>query len=354
MTPINAEIQVQNLDHLGLVAGIIDELGIVDTINELVGIQPGEIVSAGVVVKAIILNGLGFVSRPLYLFHQFFQDKATEHLLGFGILPEHLNDDKIGRVMDKLHVKGLTSIFLLITVAAVKKYGLSTKYSHLDATSFSLHGKYENNWPDVEVVREGQSSASEENSGRTKPITITYGYSRDKRPDLKQFILDLIVSGDGDIPLFLRTADGNENDKAVFGKILADFKKQVYFDSIMVADSALYSQGNLSLIKDLKWITRVPLSVKAAQHLVTEIKEKELIKSQDNPGYAFAVKNSNYGGIAQRWLGVESEKRKESDLKKLQKKLVKKTARSSTVTCPSGSGKIRECCGSKSNFKSRE
>ena len=56
MTPINAEIQVKNLDHLGLVAGIVDELEIVETINELLGIQPGEIVSAGVVVKAIIMT----------------------------------------------------------------------------------------------------------------------------------------------------------------------------------------------------------------------------------------------------------------------------------------------------------
>ena len=91
----------------------------------------------------------------------------------------------------------------------------------------------------------------------------------------------------------MKTADGNAHevrrsltDKTVFGKILADFKKQVDFESIMVADRALYSQGNLSLIKDLKWITRVPLSVKAAQNLVTKITDKELIKSQENPGYA--------------------------------------------------------------------
>jgi len=55
---------------------------------------PGEIVTAGQVVKAIILNGLGFVSRSLYLFPQFFEDKATEHLLGEGIEPKQLNDDK--------------------------------------------------------------------------------------------------------------------------------------------------------------------------------------------------------------------------------------------------------------------
>ncbi|MFN7555876.1 DUF4277 domain-containing protein, partial [Microcystis sp.] len=72
-------IEVKNLDHLGLVAGIIDEIGIVEIINEQVSIERGEIVTAGQVVKAIILNGLGFVSGSLYLFPQFFEDKATEH-----------------------------------------------------------------------------------------------------------------------------------------------------------------------------------------------------------------------------------------------------------------------------------
>ena len=324
MTPINTDIQVENINHLGLIAGIIDELKIVDIINEQIGIQPDEIVSAGVVVKAIILNGLGFISRPLYLFPQFFEDKSTEHLLGSGILPEHLNDDKIGRVMDKLYLLGLTNIFLLIALAVVKKYGIDTNYCHLDSTSFSLSGNYENNSSEVEGVKSSDSSQSNDEEISPKPINITHGYSRDKRPDLKQFILDLIVSGDGDIPLFLKTADGNETDKAVFGKILADFKKQVDWSSIYVADSALYTQNNLLLIKDLKWITRVPLSIKAAQHLVTEIKSTELVLSQEHPGYSLAIKTSNYGGIPQRWLIVESEKRKQSDLKKLKKKLDKK------------------------------
>ena len=99
---------------------------------------PGEIVTAGQVVKAIILNGLGFVFRALYLFTQFFGDKATEHLLGDGIEPKHLNDDKISRVMDKLYNFKLyqldvSGIFLLISLAAVKKFGVATENSHLDA-----------------------------------------------------------------------------------------------------------------------------------------------------------------------------------------------------------------------------
>lgn len=70
---------------------------------------------------------------------------------------------------------------------------------------------------------------------------------------LKQCVLDLVVSSDSGIPLFMRNADGNESDKAVFGQILTEVKKQIKLDSIMVCDSALYTQENLKLISNLKW-----------------------------------------------------------------------------------------------------
>ena len=63
----------------------------------------------------------------------------------------------------------------------------------------------------------------------------------------------------------MRTGDGNESDKAVFGKILSNVKKQIKLDSIMVCDSALYSQENIQLISNLKWITRVPMTLKKAK-----------------------------------------------------------------------------------------
>ncbi|MEQ8536200.1 MAG: DUF4277 domain-containing protein, partial [Coleofasciculus sp. D1-CHI-01] len=52
-------IEVKNLDHLGIIAGLIDEIGIVDIINEKLGIDKREKISSGQVVKAMILNGLG-------------------------------------------------------------------------------------------------------------------------------------------------------------------------------------------------------------------------------------------------------------------------------------------------------
>ncbi|MFM6376103.1 MAG: DUF4277 domain-containing protein, partial [Microcystis panniformis] len=78
------EIEIQNIDHLGIVAGIIDSIGIVEIINELIGIEKDEKVNAGQVVKAMIINGLGFVSKPLYMFPEYFETIACEHLIGTG------------------------------------------------------------------------------------------------------------------------------------------------------------------------------------------------------------------------------------------------------------------------------
>jgi len=150
------------------------------------------------------------------------------------------------------------------------------------------------------------------------------------RPDLKQCVLDLITSSDGDIPLLMRAGDGNEADKAVFGKILVEFKKQINFDSIMVCDSALYSQENLKLVEHLKWISRVPMTIKKAQELVQSVEIEEInpeeIKRRVDLNldrYKWKEEIVTYGGIKQTWIIVESQKRKKSDLEKLDKKLKK-------------------------------
>jgi len=321
------EIAVKNLDHLGLVAGLIDEIGIVERINQLVGEKPGEIVSPGHAVKAMILNGLGLVSAPLYLFSQFFEGKATEHLIGEGIQPEHLNDDRLGRVLDKLYVTGTSQIFTLVALAAAQKFDVALDTVHLDSSSFHLHGEYESNLPEiyfsakeVQLAQPAQLVSSQKTV--PVPIKITYGYSRDHRPDLKQFILDIICSGDGDVPLFLRVASGNESDSAVFAQIFREFKKQLELDALMVADSALYTAPNIEQMATLKWLCRVPLTLSQARQLIEQLSDKDFIESRI-PGYRWSAHARNYGGVRQRWLVVESEIRRNSDLRQLDKNLEK-------------------------------
>jgi transposase len=85
-----SNISVQDLDHCGIVVGLIDEMGLINEINRLIGTHHQEIISTGQVVKAMIINGLGLTSAPLYLLEKFFVGKATEHLLGVGIRSEHI------------------------------------------------------------------------------------------------------------------------------------------------------------------------------------------------------------------------------------------------------------------------
>src|SRR5918994_6763371 len=136
------QIEVLDIDYLGIVAGIIDQIGLAEEIDRRVGTHPQEHVSSSQAVKAMILNGLGFVSAPLYLFEEFFLGKATEHLIGAGIEPEHLNDDRLGRVLDKLFKADLNEIFVSVAMRSASRLEVSPKSVHLDATSLHVHGQY--------------------------------------------------------------------------------------------------------------------------------------------------------------------------------------------------------------------
>ena len=41
-----SQIKVQDIEHLGIVAGIIDEMSLVDLFNQLLGTHPQEIISS--------------------------------------------------------------------------------------------------------------------------------------------------------------------------------------------------------------------------------------------------------------------------------------------------------------------
>lgn len=120
---------------MGIVAGIVDKVGLVEEIDRRVGPHPQEHVSSGQALKARILNGLGFLSVPLYVFGEFFSGKATDPLIGPGIEPEHLNDERLGRVLDKVFEGGLTEIVVGVAGKAAERFGVPTKSMHLDATS---------------------------------------------------------------------------------------------------------------------------------------------------------------------------------------------------------------------------
>jgi len=100
----------ERLDHLGIVAGICRQIQLAELLDGYT--EPSrQRVSVGTATVAMVLNGLGFSNRRLYLVPQFFENKPVERLLGEGVKARDLNDDCLGRTIDRLYDQDLTRLF---------------------------------------------------------------------------------------------------------------------------------------------------------------------------------------------------------------------------------------------------
>nr|WP_041641578.1 hypothetical protein [Trichormus azollae] len=128
-----------------------------------------------------------------------------------------------------------------------------------------VHGQYNTSLPEVifESQKVGNNQEIEELAVKSpKEITTTYGYSGDHRAELKQFIIEMICSGDRDIPIFLKLASGNQADSSCFGKIAVEYQKQLKVNSLIVADLALYTESNLKMINDVRFKLVISSAIK--------------------------------------------------------------------------------------------
>lgn len=237
----------KTLSYLGIVSGMIDELGLVESIdNQLQTDGIERTISLGTLCKALILNGLGFSQRTLYMVPTFFADKPIELLLGEGIEACQLNDTVLGRCLDAIHSYCCTTLYANIAPQICERLGLKPKTVHMDSTDFHLDGVYNSR---LEEVGE-------------HVVHIRQGYSRDHRPDLNQVVLNLIVDNKADIALHMAGLDGNTSDKTAFNETIRDHIGQlqaVYSIDYVVMDSAGYTQKTITDCGEtIKWVSRVP------------------------------------------------------------------------------------------------
>lgn len=161
--------------------------------------------SIGQAVKAMVLNGLGFVNQRLYLFPQFFQDKLIDRLIFDSIEAENLNEHVMFSSLDDIYDYDATSLYSQIAVGAFPVLNLECHSSHLDSTSFHTDGAYDLQGYERTVTEELTTenlSASQVESDAQSPrvINITKGYSREHRTEKNQIILQLIVENQAGIP----------------------------------------------------------------------------------------------------------------------------------------------------------
>jgi transposase len=307
------EYQTERLDHLGIVAGVCREIGLAEWIDREAGEQQRS-VSVGTAVVAMLLNGLGFSNRQLYLVPQYFENKPVEHLLGRGITADMLNDDCLGRTLDWIYEHDVTTLFAGIAFQARQRFGINAEQLHIDTTSFSVSGDYQ---------AKGEEDAI--------PIAITYGYSRDHREDLKQWMLALATTHDGDIPIFLRPLDGNSSDKesisATVKLVMAQLRETVPQEQenrIVVFDSGGYSAANMKSYNaaNISWISRVPETSTAAKDVLEQEPEQWTPLTDGSGVCAVCLMDLPQG--KERWVIVRSFAQQLAAGERLKKK-VKKT-----------------------------
>lgn len=208
------------MDHLGLVACFCKYLKLAERIDALLP-APGRKVSHGEAIVAMVLNALGFVSRPLHLFPEFFANKPVDLFIRAGLEPDDFNDDCLVRTMDTTYDFGVTELFAGIAIPMLHDCGVPTDIGHLDTSSFSLSGQYEPKEPESREADEGEAASDRH------PIHITYGFSNVQRQDLKQAVLSLICTHHSALPMWMEAFDGNSSDKKGFPATISAFCGQL-------------------------------------------------------------------------------------------------------------------------------
>lgn len=300
----------KGLDHLGLVAGMNKELGIAKLIDQALPKQcDNKLISYGQLVEAMILNGLGFVGRTLHMYPQYFKERPVERLIGKGIKAEYINDDALGRCLDKLYETGVSDIYQTLSASVVKHLELPCEGINLDSTSIHVDGKYEH---DID----------------SKAVKLVRGYSRDHRPELNQVVLNLITENKAGIPIYMQAASGNINDNEGFKNIVKHHissLKAAQDSQYFIADAALYTTHTIQSLDEQKhlFISRAPQKLTQVKEAIAQ-KNTLDFKMLDN-GYSGAWLESDYGGVKQRWLLIESEQAKRREQHTLDKRLEKES-----------------------------
>jgi len=249
--PAQFSLKSERLGPLPLVNHFIERMGLAAILDKYVATSDPRCRVSHAKALGVLLRSIVVEREPIYRAQETVHGFATGLFGVAGGDPElkSLSDDRLGRALDHLFEADRAALLTEVVLAVAKRFAVQLEQLHNDSTSIAFCGQYRDQSPSAR-------------SGKRAPA-ITYGYSKDHRPDLKQLLFILTTDADGGVPVQFRTADGNTNDsithiqtwsalRAVAGR--ADF--------LYVADSKLCSHDNLSFIDRAggRFVTVMPRS----------------------------------------------------------------------------------------------
>ncbi len=250
----DAEVVSSTFEFIGqlpLLIPIVSKLGIKDIVNRFCPMEREhpENLSHGEVFEAMIYNRLSSPS-PLYRVERWALSHSMEAL--FGIDPMKLNDDRIARTLEAVAEK-INEIQGSLSLNMMNVFNISSQTVHYDITSLSFEGAY----LESEMVR--------------------FGYSRDKRPDLKQVNLSLDVTHDGAVPIWSSALEGNKSDVTTVVNNMKNLQQHIRTkDYVTIMDRGMVSGDNLHCLMDngVGFIAAVPLKGQAVDLILSTSDDK--------------------------------------------------------------------------------
>ncbi len=219
------EAVTKTIGSLALAYPYLRRLHVSETIDALTTTGKEREVPTGTILEVLVFNRLAVRPTPISKVSQWAETQAIEEI--YGIAPEALNDDRIGRALDELHPH-LTDAWAAIVLTGAQAYGVRLDQLHSDVTRIAFEGSYDASSPPAEGP------------------TITYGFTGKEDPTRKQLTLSVSVTADGALPAWYCVADGNAADCRAYPAHLAAVREHLQLDQpLMIGDSKLVTRSNM-------------------------------------------------------------------------------------------------------------
>ncbi len=237
----------------------IQKMGVIEIIDRLVPKRANRQISNGEMVAAVMIYLLND-GRALYRMEQWAQETAILRSVFNAYQDGDWTDDRIGDTLDNLYQKNLEAIQGAISCHIVEEFGVKLDEIHYDTTSVSLWGTYDP-------------------SAQQPAVVITFGYNKDHRPDLRQVVMGMAVSGDGGVPVISGTHNGNSSDSVLpipYWERLRRVAGRSNF--CFVGDCKIVSETTLAHLcgQDGQFLAPMPLSVGEQDILVAQMNRGQL------------------------------------------------------------------------------
>jgi len=222
------DLASQRLGALPLVDHFLDRAGLPALLGRYLPAADARVRSAPAVAVRLVVTNLLIGRQPLYALGEWAAPFGPGLL---GLADDEagaINDDRVGRALEALFDADRASLLTELILGVVREFGVDTAELHNDSTSISVHGVY-------------RDATGTTRGGKATPV-ITFGHSKDHRPDLKQLVWILTVAADGAVPITYRLADGNTSDDPTHVPTWDELVKLLgRTDFLYVADSKLAS-----------------------------------------------------------------------------------------------------------------